>query len=201
MEGQYGEIRLISNNCCLYITKLVELHFKSETTVHFPLILKEYTAALSLMRLGQREPSMLDSTPQPIMIIQVSFYNSHSYCTKSSLFSFSAGPVIASPVKFQLLSHAHDYPPTFTVTCISSAFPPTRLEWSLNGSPLDLSSNNFSSSQQMRNATSSTYYNILTVSGASVGQYSCSVANDRGTNSANTTVNGRKWFVIRIYFF
>ena len=114
------------------------------------------------------------------------------------MFVFAAGPILASPVEFQLLSHAYDYPPTFTVTCISRAFPPTRLEWTLNGSPLDLSSNSFSSSQQMRDASSSTYYNILTVSGASEGQYSCSVANDRGINTAGLTVNGRKLgFVLR----
>ena len=115
-----------------------------------------------------------------------------SLATNSSMFGFAAGRTIASPVEFQLLSHASAYPPIFTLTCISTAFPPTTLEWSLNGSPLDLSSNSFSSSQQMRDASSSTYYNILTVSGASVGRYSCSVANDRGTNSANITVNGRK---------
>lgn len=100
---------------------------------------------------------------------------------------------------FRLLSHAYDYPPTFSITCISTAFPPTTLEWRLNGSIL---SNSFSSSKQLRDAVSSTYYNILTVNGASVGQYSCSVANDRGTNSANITVNGRYFvFCYQIVFY
>ena len=113
--------------------------------------------------------------------------------TTDFFFLLAAGPVLASPVEFSLLSHFYDYPPTFSINCISTAFPPAQLRWRLNGSPLDTSASiSFSSSQQLRDAVTSTYHNILTVSGAIGGQYSCSVSNDRGTNSANITVNGRK---------
>ena len=141
---------------------------------------------------------MLVYTPQTIQVCiyhYVSLVPAQVLCISS----FVAGPTIPSPVEYRLLSHPYAYPPIFTVTCISTTFPPTTLEWRLNGSPLDLSSNTFSSSQQLRDAASSTYHNILTVSGASVGQYSCSVSNDRGANAANITVNGRK-FTFSIIF-
>ena len=97
---------------------------------------------------------------------------------------------MAAPVEFQLLSGVYEYPPTFIINCSSTVSPPTTLEWTFNGLPVDLTSSSFSSSQQLRNAVSSTYDNILTVAGARAGQYSCSVSNDRGAYSGNITVEG-----------
>ena len=138
---------------------------------------------------------MLGSTLQVAMLTQVHVHDHHCTSFQHHFYSINLyladGPIVATSA-FHLLSHDHHYPPTFTLTCTTMAFPPTTLTWTLNGSSLDLSTNNsFSSAQQLRDARSSTYDNILTVSGAEVGDYNCSVSNDRGARSANITVKGR----------
>lgn len=92
---------------------------------------------------------------------------------------------------FHLLTALSFQPPSFVLNCTTTHTPPTTVTWTRNGGTLDSNSPLYSMSQVLRNATSTTYNNLLTVQGSREGEYSCTVSNDRGSLSANFSVVGK----------
>ena len=96
-----------------------------------------------------------------------------------------AGPAIASPLELDIVTPLFHYPPTFTVTCLTTLTPPTTLTWSQDGAPLN------NTAQVLIDGLSSRYANILTVSEDAPGLYSCTAGNTRGAASLNITIQGQ----------
>ena len=80
------------------------------------------------------------------------------------------GPNITGGVQFQLLTPTNVDPPVFQLTCTSTSSPPTTVQWTFNGSPV-----NGGTSQIVTDGPTSTYNNTLTVTGRSPGMYTCNV--------------------------
>eukprot|EP00731_Ephydatia_muelleri_P019044 Em0011g1084a len=80
------------------------------------------------------------------------------------------GPNITGGVQFQLLTPTNVDPPVFQLTCTSTSSPPTDVLWTTNGSPVSNTS-----SQIVTDRPTSTYNNILTVTGRAYGMYTCTV--------------------------
>ena len=120
------------------------------------------------------------------------YYASMDYCKiVYSITLPSGGPVLETPVGFHLLTALSFQPPSFVLNCTTTHTPPTTVTWTRNGGTLDSNSPLYSMSQVLRNATSTTYNNLLTVQGSREGEYSCTVSNDRGSLSANFSVVGK----------
>ena len=83
------------------------------------------------------------------------------------------GPKITRGVLFKLLTPTNVDPPVFQLTCTSTTSPPTTVQWTINGSPVNGS--NYTSSQIVTDGPTSTYNNTLTVTGRSPGMYTCNV--------------------------
>lgn len=101
----------------------------------------------------------------------------------------AVGPVVKRPVMFQLLSFPTVYPPTFSINCTTIMFPPTTISWFLDQSLFDVRGMN-SAYQNVRNALTTTYDSVLTVSGGQAGTYRCTASNSRGSDSAEIFVDG-----------
>ena len=84
------------------------------------------------------------------------------------------GPNITGGVQFQLLTPTNVDPPVFQLTCTSTSSPPTTVQWTIDGS--QVKGGNYTSSDQIvTDGPTSTYNNILTVTGRSPGMYTCNV--------------------------
>jgi len=156
---------------------------------------RECTHVAYQMRVMYNKLSMLEYTRPALMKTQVSNSTDNSNllilleCKEASHCSFPGGPVLETLVGFHLLTALSSHPPSFTLNCTSSHSPPTMVTWTRNGETLT-SSSPYSISRVLKNAVSTTYNSLLTVQGSLEGEYSCAVANDRGSNSATLTVVG-----------
>ena len=98
------------------------------------------------------------------------------------------GPVVRDPIAFTLQTDLLSPTPSFSLNCTSHSFPPTELSWSRDEQPLPLREAPYQSSQQLCDALSTTYDNLLTVTGSLPGLYSCTAANERGSQSNTLNV-------------
>eukprot|EP00731_Ephydatia_muelleri_P018991 Em0011g1031a len=96
------------------------------------------------------------------------------------------GPNITGGVQFQLLTPTNVDPPVFQLTCTSTSSPPTDVLWTTDGSPV---SNTFS--QILTDRPTSTYNNILTVTGRAYGMYTCTVTTTCSPVCGGFTFNPR----------
>ena len=88
------------------------------------------------------------------------------------------GDVVVSSMQFQLTSELNTPIPTFTLTCTSTGGPATTVSWTVNNSAVtEDSAHNITS--QITNTTTATYTHTLTVTGRLVGEYQCSVSNNK----------------------
>ena len=87
--------------------------------------------------------------------------------------SLTDGPNITGGVQFQLLTPTNVDPPVFQLTCTSTSSPPTTVQWTINGIPVN--GGNYASSQTVTHGPTSTYNNTLTVTGRAPGMYTCTV--------------------------
>ena len=90
-----------------------------------------------------------------------------------SVDSTTDGPNITGGVQFQLLTPTNVDSPVFQLTCTSTSSPPTTVQWTINGSPVN--GGNYASSQIVTDRPTSTYNNTLTVTGRAPGMYTCNV--------------------------
>ncbi len=113
--------------------------------------------------------------------------------------------LVVEVLYFAILSHSA--PPTITnltfvpdsstLTCTSTGSPATNVTWLKDGSPLTVDGNGYSMEQVVTERPTSTYDNVLTISGASVsvvGNYTCIVTNALGTDSIEEAET-RKWYL------
>lgn len=100
---------------------------------------------------------------------------------------FTASPQLASAVALNIVSSSPDST-IFTLTCTSSAFPPTTVTWTRSGQALPTGM--CSSYQHLTDAPTSTFNNTLQVNGILAGTYICTVTNDRGSGSREITITG-----------
>ena len=92
--------------------------------------------------------------------------------------------MVLEPTSFTLLTDLSSSPPSFSLNCTTQSFPPTEVRWSRDGQSLPLSGETYQSSQQLRDALSTTYDNLLIVNGSLPGLYNCMATNERGSQSA-----------------
>ena len=105
---------------------------------------------------------------------------------------YRTDPPIITNLTYQEESH--------TLTCVSTVSPATTVSWMKDGQPLTTDgSSYYTLTQTVTDRTTSTYSNVLTVSeaanGGVAGTYTCTVANELGSNSSDLEVAGE--FVYR----
>eukprot|EP00731_Ephydatia_muelleri_P018993 Em0011g1033a len=96
------------------------------------------------------------------------------------------GPNITGIVQFQLLTPTNVDPPVFQLTSTSTSSPPTDVLWTTNGSPVS----NISF-QIVTDRPTSTYNNIMTVTGRAYGMYTCTVTTTCSPVCGGFTLNPR----------
>eukprot|EP00731_Ephydatia_muelleri_P019075 Em0011g1115a len=110
--------------------------------------------------------------------------------TNGTNYAFSVaatyGPNITGGVQFQLLTPTNVDPPVFQLTCTSTSSPPTDVLWTTNGSPVSNTS-----SQIVTVRPTSTYTNILTLTGRAYGMYTCTVTTTCSPVCGGFTLNPR----------
>ena len=82
-------------------------------------------------------------------------------------------------LQFSLQSAPTTDLPVFTLTCNSTGGPATTVTWTLNGTAAS-----GVSSQTVTDHENSVYHNTLTVTGRLLGDYQCTVTNNRTTSPA-----------------
>ena len=94
------------------------------------------------------------------------------------------GSVVVSSVQFQLISELNATTPTFTLTCISTGGPATTVSWTVNNSAVTEDSTHNITSQVLTDTVNATYNHTLMVTGRLVGEYQCSVSNNKPSSSS-----------------
>ena len=106
----------------------------------------------------------------------------------------STGDVVVSSVQFQLTSELNAPTPTFTLTCTSTGGPATTVSWTVNNSAVTEDSAHITS-QVLTDAENATYTNTLTVTGRLLGEYECTVSNNKPSSSTGIlAVVGENYF-------
>ena len=109
------------------------------------------------------------------------------------VYYLDAGTLEVISLDFNLTSELNSTIPTFTLTCTSTGGPATTVSWMRGGEILVKNSSNFSITSQtlLTNAETATYNHTLRVTGRLVGQYQCTVSNNKPSSaSRNITVVG-----------
>ena len=104
---------------------------------------------------------------------------------------YSSGtPGIIDAIQFSLQSDFTAYLPVFTLTCISTGGPATTVTWTRDGATVSYDDSH-TLMQTVTDQATSTYSNVLTVTGREPGNYQCTVANERGNSSSEMmTIHG-----------
>ncbi|KAL5517495.1 hypothetical protein EMCRGX_G003049 [Ephydatia muelleri] len=87
--------------------------------------------------------------------------------------SASDGPTIPDKIQLSLLTAPAVDPPVFQLNCTSTRSPATIVKWTINGSTAE--GGRFASYQILKDPVSSTYENILVVTGNVFGLFVCNV--------------------------
>ena len=107
------------------------------------------------------------------------------------VYYFDAGTLEVISLDFKLTSELNSTIPTFTLTCTSTGNPATTVSWRRDGEVLTENSNYNITSQILLDLENQTYNHTLTVTGRLVGEYQCTVSNNRPSSaSRNITVVG-----------
>ncbi|KAL5479762.1 hypothetical protein EMCRGX_G023335 [Ephydatia muelleri] len=99
------------------------------------------------------------------------------------------GPNITKGVQFKLLTPTNVDPPVFQLTCTSTGSPSTDVQWTINSSVVIISST--TQPKMVTNRATSTYNNILTVTGRAYGMYTCRVTTSCSPVCGGFTLNPR----------
>ena len=105
------------------------------------------------------------------------------------LISHPAGiPVISAAITFSLIEPLS---PQFTLTCVSTDGPAMAVTWARDGTAVYYDESHMLT-QTVTDQFNIAYSNVLTVTGREPGNYTCSVANERGNASSQIlTVEGK----------
>ena len=97
-------------------------------------------------------------------------------------------------MQFQLTSELNATTPTFTLTCISTGGPATTVSWTVNNSTVAEDNVHHITSQILTDAVNATYTHTLMVTGRLVGDYECTVSNNKPSSSSGMlAVVGKKY--------
>ena len=91
-----------------------------------------------------------------------------------------------SSVQFQLTSELNATTPTFILTCTSTSGPATTVSWTVNNSAVTEDTGHNITSQVLTDAETANYNHTLTVTGRLVGEYQCTVSNNKPSSSSRT---------------
>ena len=122
------------------------------------------------------------STPSCMLILCRSFWLCYStlcwiYCI--------AGDVTIDSMELTVDSDLYGESPQFTLTCVSTGGPATNVTWNKNSSELLMGVT------VLDDTVTAQYNHKLTVTGRLLGQYQCTVSNNKpSTATANFTVQG-----------
>ena len=89
-------------------------------------------------------------------------------------------------MQLQLTSELSASTPTFTLTCISTSGPATNVSWTVSNSAVTEDSAHHITSQVLTDAVTATYNHTLMVTGRMVGEYECTVSNNKPSSSSGT---------------
>ena len=101
-----------------------------------------------------------------------------------SILNASTGDVVVSSVQFQLTSELNALIPAFTLTCTSTGGPATTVSWTSNNSTVIEDSVHNITSQVLTDAETATYNHTLVVTGRLVGEYQCTVSNNKPSTAS-----------------
>ena len=116
---------------------------------------------------------------------------------------FDAGKLEVISLDFNLTSELNSPTPTFTLTCTSTGGPATNVSWTANNYTVTEDGNHHITSQILTDPEKATYNHTLTVTGRLVGEYECTVSNNKPSSaSGNITVVGEYYikFICRSSF-
>lgn len=102
-------------------------------------------------------------------------------------FGFAASPWLNTDVVFN--SESTPDLVAFTLTCTSTGFPPTFVTWSRDGQVIS-DDNIHDIYQQLLDARTSTFDNVLRVTARQGGVYRCLVGNTGGSNFREIEIRG-----------
>ena len=91
---------------------------------------------------------------------------------------------MVSSIQFQLTSELDAATPIFTLTCTSTGGPATNVSWTSNNSAVTENSAHNITSQILTNAVTATYSHTLAVTGRLVGEYECTVSNNKPSSAS-----------------
>ena len=105
------------------------------------------------------------------------------------VYYFDAGTLEVISLDFNLTSELNSTIPTFTLTCTSTGGPVTMVTW-MRGGEILAENSNYSVTSVVVGLGNQTYNHTLTVTGRLVGEYQCTVSNNKSSSSRNITVVG-----------
>ena len=121
--------------------------------------------------------------------------------TVSDISMVCTGPILSnSPVATPSVTNL-TYNSERTLTCVSTGSPATTVSWTKDGYKLNVDGTTYRMAQTVEDRTTSTYENVLALSGDDAGVYRCTVVNALGGSSAETI--GKSLFLdsvcVRVY--
>ena len=92
-------------------------------------------------------------------------------------------------------------PPAFSLSCVSTGGPATTVTWTREGAAVSYDANH-TLNQIVADNVKVIYFNSLAVTGRELGNYTCSVTNDRTAQpaTASLTVSGEGGIFCRLIF-
>ena len=108
----------------------------------------------------------------------------------------TSGALEVMPLQFQATSELNATTPTFTLTCTSTGGPATTVSWTVNNHTVTEDNVHHITSQILTDAVNATYTHKLTVTGRLVGDYECTVSNNKPSSSSGMlAVVGKNFYV------
>ena len=105
--------------------------------------------------------------------------------TVSDISMVCTGPKLSnSPVATPSVANLTYNSERRTLTCVSTGSPATTVSWTKDGDKLTVDGTTYRMTQTVEDRTTSTYENVLALSGDDTGVYKCTVVNALGGSSA-----------------
>ena len=107
--------------------------------------------------------------------------------TVSDISMVCTGPILSnSPVATPSVTNLTYNSERRTLTCVSTGSPATTVSWTKDGDKLTVDGTTYRMTQTVEDRTTSTYENVLALSGDDAGVYKCTVVNALGASTAET---------------
>ena len=123
----------------------------------------------------------------------------HTFPSNYLIVAICCNNFLPVPVTIISLENSRTFGSTFTLNCSSTGSPATTVTWTMDGETLS-NNNTYQMMQLLRDATTATYDNLLTVNVQpqySVGTYTCSVDNSISEPTQQTLALEGEWTLNR----